>query len=153
MREVSRSNPGILPLLHACSKHDGLPCWLAIDQQVSHHRGIWGSHKWENTQGIHPGFETQGKHHQNSKTGVSVAPQKGLMSTKLFFNIINLNKRDHVALSHLEWQLGRWFLLPTYWHQLQYNWSNVIARVFPEFSWKQASTLCRMREEIVRLFF
>ena len=28
--------------------------------------------KW----GIHPGFETQGRHHQKSKTGVSVAPQK-----------------------------------------------------------------------------
>ena len=25
-------------------------------------------------QGIHPGFETQGRHHQKSKTGVSVAP-------------------------------------------------------------------------------
>ena len=32
--------------------------------------------------GIHPGFETQGRHHQKSKTGVTVAPQKGLMSSK-----------------------------------------------------------------------
>ena len=31
------------------------------------------AHKWL----VHPGFETQGRqHHQNSKTGVSVAPQK-----------------------------------------------------------------------------
>ena len=36
--------------------------------------------KW----GIHSGFETQGRHHQNSKTGVSVAPWKGLMSSKIF---------------------------------------------------------------------
>ena len=35
-------------------------------------------------QGIHPGFETQGRHHQKSKTGVSVAPQKGLVSSKKF---------------------------------------------------------------------
>ena len=28
----------------------------------------------------HPGFETQGRHHQKSKTGVSVAPQKKLYS-------------------------------------------------------------------------
>ena len=28
-------------------------------------------------QGIHPGFETQGRGHQKSKSGVSVAPQKG----------------------------------------------------------------------------
>ena len=34
----------------------------------------------------HFGFETQRGHHQKSKTGVSVVPQKGLMSLK------NLNK-------------------------------------------------------------
>ena len=33
-------------------------------------------------QGIHPGFETQSRHHQKSKTGVSLAPQKGLVSSK-----------------------------------------------------------------------
>ena len=61
-----------------------LPCWPLYSQQVSHQRWIWGSHKQENMQGIHPGFETQGRHHQKSKTGVSVAPQKGLMSSKNF---------------------------------------------------------------------
>ena len=30
----------------------------------------------------HSGFETQRRHHQKSKTGVSVSPQKGLMSSK-----------------------------------------------------------------------
>ena len=30
----------------------------------------------------HSGFETQRRHHQKSKTGVSVAPEKGLMSSK-----------------------------------------------------------------------
>ena len=35
-------------------------------------------------QGIHPGFETQGRHCQKSKTGVSVAPRKGLTSSKNF---------------------------------------------------------------------
>ena len=30
----------------------------------------------------HFGFETERRHHQKSKTGVSVAPQKGLMSSK-----------------------------------------------------------------------
>ena len=29
---------------------------------------------------FHPGFETQGKRHQKFKTGVSVAPQKGLIN-------------------------------------------------------------------------
>ena len=32
--------------------------------------------------GIHPGFETQGRHRQKSKTGVSVAPRKGLYVLK-----------------------------------------------------------------------
>ena len=27
-------------------------------------------------QGIHPSYETQGRHHQKSKTGISVSPQK-----------------------------------------------------------------------------
>ena len=31
----------------------------------------------------HSGFETQRKRHQKSKTGVLVAPQKGLMSSKI----------------------------------------------------------------------
>ena len=34
--------------------------------------------------GIHPGFETQGRRYQKSKTGVSVAPRIGLMSSKIF---------------------------------------------------------------------
>ena len=33
---------------------------------------------------IHSGFETQGRRRQKSKTGVSVAPRKGFMSSKTF---------------------------------------------------------------------
>ena len=33
----------------------------------------------------HSGFETQRRHHQKSKTGVSVAPQKDLCPPKNFF--------------------------------------------------------------------
>ena len=32
--------------------------------------------------GIHPGFEAQGRGHQKSKTGVSLAPQKALIFSK-----------------------------------------------------------------------
>ena len=32
-------------------------------------------------QGIHPGFEAQGRCHQKSKTGVSVTQRKGQMSS------------------------------------------------------------------------
>ena len=33
-------------------------------------------------EGIHSGFETHGRHRQKSKIGVSVAPEKSLMSLK-----------------------------------------------------------------------
>ena len=36
-------------------------------------------------QEIHPGFETQGRHHQESKTWVSVAPNKGFDVLHFFF--------------------------------------------------------------------
>ena len=34
--------------------------------------------------GMDPDIETQGRHHPKSKAGVSVAPQKGLMSSNFF---------------------------------------------------------------------
>ena len=97
-----------------------LPCWPLYSQQVLHQRWIWGSHKWENMQkGIYPGFETQGRHHQKSKTGVSVAPRKGLMpfknlikikslqysfSTKILFQYKRNWKHDRVTFSHINVQ-------------------------------------------------
>ena len=33
----------------------------------------------------HSGFETKTRPHQKSKTEISVTPQKGLMSSKIFF--------------------------------------------------------------------
>ena len=45
-------------------------------------RNSWHAGDEAHKQGIHPGFETQGRHHQKFKTGVSVAPQKGSMSSK-----------------------------------------------------------------------
>ena len=36
------------------------------------------SHK----QGIHPGFETKGKHHQKSKSGISGSHKKSLVSSQ-----------------------------------------------------------------------
>ena len=35
---------------------------------------------------VHSGFETQRRYHQKSKAGVSVAQQKGRMSSKFLFN-------------------------------------------------------------------
>ena len=78
----------LLPLVHACRECDQLPCLAAkrsggvtpeVNLRNSLHTGDKAC-KW----GIHPGFETQGRHHQKSKTGVWVAPQKGLMSSNFF---------------------------------------------------------------------
>ena len=44
----------------------------------------------KHTKGIHPGFETQGRCHQTSKTGLSKAPWKGLISSKTIFKKIRL---------------------------------------------------------------
>ena len=61
-------------------------------QWVSHQRWIWGIRcaqvRKHASEGIHPGFETQGRRHQKSKTGVSVDPQKGLVYYK------NLKKKN-----------------------------------------------------------
>ena len=69
-----------------------LPCWPPRGQQVSHQRWISGNMycntyasaklEWGRT---HSGFETKSRRHQKSETGVSVAPQKELMSSKNFF--------------------------------------------------------------------
>ena len=60
----------------------GLKCF-------SHHRWIWGIHCMQamkhTSVRIHPGFENQGRCHQKSKTGVPVAPQKGVVSSNNFF--------------------------------------------------------------------
>ena len=44
-------------------------------------------------------FETKGRHHQKSKTGMSVAPQKGLMSSKIKKNLLTLLIRLHSMLA------------------------------------------------------
>ena len=38
----------------------------------------------KHAKGIYPGFDTQGRHHQKSKTGVSVAHKKNLCPPKFF---------------------------------------------------------------------
>ena len=45
------------------------------------------------------GFVIQRKHHQKSKTGVSVAQQKGLMSSKHFLFIKNKYSVSHMCLA------------------------------------------------------
>ena len=44
---------------------------------------------------VHSVFETHRLHHQKSKTGVSVAPQKRLISSKFFLKTLDLKHRWH----------------------------------------------------------
>ena len=56
------------------------------------------------SEGIHPGFGTQGRHHQQkSKTGVLVDSQKGLMSSKISFlkKSINAERKRKLHASSL----------------------------------------------------
>ena len=85
----SSSEPPPMPMDTSAGtwiKKAQLPCWPLYSQQVSHQRWIWGIHcvqaRKHTSEGIHPGFETQGRCHQKSKIGVSVAPWKGPMSSK-----------------------------------------------------------------------
>ena len=52
------------------------------------------------------GFETQRRRHQKTKTGVPVAPQKGLMSSKIFKNVtlygINLQQQFSFFLQSIQ---------------------------------------------------
>ena len=55
----------------------------------------------DSTQGIHPGFEIQGRCHQKSKIGVSVGPWKGLVFSKFFLKsskIVDIVDGNHVSI-------------------------------------------------------
>ena len=73
---------GILPLLkHACGKAKrlaGVTPEVNLRECISH-RPLLSLNK-----SAHSGFQTQRRRHQKCKTGVSVAPHKGLMSSKYF---------------------------------------------------------------------
>ena len=64
--------------------------------------------RWQSMQRIHPGFETQGRRHQKVKTGVSVTPQKGLLSNLLFFlkSFISMIKIIPIATGQLKFIVG-----------------------------------------------
>ena len=77
-----------------------LSCWPPRGQQVLHQRWIREIRCMQamkhTCKGIHPGFETQGRHHQRSKTGVSVAPQKKLMdSVRLLGTSLNIKDLEY----------------------------------------------------------
>ena len=71
-----------------------LPCWPLDSQQMLHQRWIWVSHRWESMQrGIHPGFETQCKHDQNSKQGYQWPPKKTYVLQNIFLKKDILSSR------------------------------------------------------------
>ena len=63
----------------AANMSAGVAPEVNLREQVTH-TPLPSAHK-----AAHHGFGTQRRHHQKSKTGVSVAPQKGLMSSKFIF--------------------------------------------------------------------
>ena len=95
--------PKPLPMLADTS----VRTWIEKAWLPCHTRGE--SDKQESMQEVHPSFQTQGRCHQGSKTGVSVAPWKGLMSSK------NL-KKDFIAAQLLK-VLYNYLVV-----QLQWDW-------------------------------
>ena len=62
-----------------------LHCWSLHSQQVLQPEvNLRITQVRKHAKGLHSGFESKGRCHQKSKTGVSVAPQTGLMSSKKF---------------------------------------------------------------------
>ena len=49
-------------------------------------------------QGIHPDLETQGRYHQESKTGLPVASQKGLVSSNFLVTATEFPDKTHKML-------------------------------------------------------
>ena len=106
-RAVMGSSPG--QNLHQCLGTHLYVCGLKrlgchVDLCTVNRCHTRGSHKWETMKGIHPGFETQGRRHQKSKTGVSVAPRKGLLSSKIFLKktLWHLTQMKKVLSIHTE---------------------------------------------------
>ena len=57
---------------------------VGVTPKVNHRNSLYAGNR-ASKRGIHPDFETQERYHQKSKTGVSVAPRKGLVSPRFFF--------------------------------------------------------------------
>ena len=143
-RTVVGSSPKPPPMLVNTSasmwiKKALLPCWPPYGQQVSHKRWIWGSHRWESTQGIHPGFKIQGRCHQKSKTRVSVAPQEGLVSSK---NVFLKKFSYHIWCQHMEvcivFPICHWCCVN--WKQILLGLTPTLSKkVFPQNKSTQAS--------------
>ena len=77
-------------ILNSSPTNASLPCRLPRGQQVLHRRWIWGIYCMQTmkhvSEGIHPGFETEARHNQKSKTGVLVV-QKRLIFSNNFTKI------------------------------------------------------------------
>ena len=67
-------------------------CQKSLDCYVSDK-----THRW----GFHPSFETQGRRHQKSNTGVPVAPQKWLVTYSNYFKKNNAHRKN-------SWQHSRY---------------------------------------------
>ena len=52
-------------------------------------------------QEIYTGFEIQGRHHQKSKTGVSLTPRKGFMSSNFFLKMSYKFQQNSSNLTNL----------------------------------------------------
>ena len=71
---------------HRCVEENGLAAMLAT-QRSAGVRPECNMYVTSPNKAAHSGFEIQRRHHQKSKTGISVAPQKRLMFSKILKKI------------------------------------------------------------------
>ena len=92
--EVSHSNPGIQPLLHECRQCNRLYSRLfkRLAGKVNARNPLRADEK-TCKQGIHSGFETQGRLLHNSKTGILVAHKKTCV-LQIFLKKIYVGVKD-----------------------------------------------------------
>ena len=103
---------------------------------------------WNKT--AHSGFETQRRRHQKSKTGVSVAPQKGLMSLQKFFlkknkNFLQLRLREVNMRTELWRMFVLYFvkLITSIYYRLWRTWLLPIRCRLSRSVWRHSSTESR----------
>ena len=90
-KKVSHSILGSSPTnacTHVCkyvNQKAWLPCWPSRGQEVLYQRWIWGIHCMQAKKHTSEEFENQGRHHQKSKTELSVVSQKDLCPLKIIF--------------------------------------------------------------------
>ena len=114
--------------LHACRECDRLPCWPSGGQQLLHQRWISGIHCTQATKHASEGSILALKPREDvirsRKTGVSVVPQIGLMSSSKDQKVERINWSWYMQVTSKEARIGTicYFLIKTKRFVRSHHW-------------------------------